>query len=267
MHIQDPRLIDESYILARESPQITHLVANAASQDDWPLLSTLSSSCPRVIPFFGIHPWHLKNMTDSWLDVLAEYLDRSPSGVGEIGLDWSITHRNDRQQEEVFIAQLELAKAKSRPVCIHCVRAWERLAFILSSLAPFTSGFMLHGYNGPAHLESRLINMGAYFSFGPAILIPTRKRERSALLRVPRDRVLLETDFTFMPAHEQNRQSIDYSKEGIFKRLHEQLLTVASCSSDLLNEPGEGFLRVVYNNSLDFLSGVVDDERSRGQLA
>lgn len=51
-------------------------------------------------------------------------------------------------QEEVFIAQVCLAKELKRPVSVHCVKAHERMLELVTSLGPYPAGFMLHSWTG-----------------------------------------------------------------------------------------------------------------------
>ena len=121
-------------------------------------------------------------------------------GIGEAGLDFSsiANASEDRgeidkaEQEECFAAHMDLARALNHPVTVHCVQAWGRLVEILCDHpAPKV---MLHAYSGSAELVSELINLNCRFSFGAAVMNPEAKRARAAVVAVPDDRLLIETD-------------------------------------------------------------------------
>ncbi|MBR0193611.1 MAG: TatD family hydrolase [Thermoguttaceae bacterium] len=152
---------------------------------------------PEVVPYFGIHPWYVADLSDGWEDRLSAALDQFPAaGVGEIGLD---ALRPDLElQKKVFLAQLELAVALKRPVSIHCVRAWEWVEpLIQRTVGPAGLPILLHGFNGSADQALHFIEgLGWNVSFS-LTSIRTRlnsPKTRGLLERLPPDRVLLETD-------------------------------------------------------------------------
>ena len=169
------------------------VLCNGTSPGDWERVAELAAAAPgAVIPFFGLHPWFIKEGPPGWLEGLESFLTRIPSGVGEIGLDGGKNATDAARQEGVFRAQLALAKKLGRPSCLHCVKAWGRMLEILKEDKPGT--FMLHSYGGPAEMVLALAELGAYFSFSGAILDPKREKLRRALLATPLDRLLFETE-------------------------------------------------------------------------
>lgn len=167
---------------------VAGMICCATRPGDWAAVAAICASRPEVRPAFGVHPWYAGEAAGDWLAGL-EALLRGPACVGEIGLDGV---RKAPGQEEVFAAQLELARRLGRPAIIHCVRMWGRLVEMLKAGAP--ASFMLHAYSGPAELVPELAAMGAYFSFGGEVSDPRRAKLRAALAAVPGDRLLMETE-------------------------------------------------------------------------
>lgn len=159
---------------------------------DWENVAAVSLKYKSVIPFFGLHPWYLKEGAPGWQETLAGLLARYPAGVGEIGLDGGRNATGALRQEKAFIDQLRLAKELGRPSAVHCVRCWGRMLELLKLVQP--GAFMFHSYGGPAEMVPELAALGAYFSFSGAILDPKREKLRRALLAVPAERLLLETE-------------------------------------------------------------------------
>jgi TatD DNase family protein len=174
------------------------MLLNGTAPDDWQKVLDLAAADKRVLPCFGLHPWFINKAGPLWLEELELFLRRAPSCVGEIGLDGAKNADTERQ-EEVFTAQLKLAAKLSRPACLHCVKAWGRMLKIIKEELPGT--FMLHSYGGPAEMIKDFFALGAYFSFGAAIMDPKRRKLRKALLIVPPERLLFETEpSSFAPA-------------------------------------------------------------------
>jgi TatD DNase family protein len=171
------------------------MVVNGSCEEDWPEVRELARRFPeKVLPSFGVHPWHVHERTERWLERLVEFLDAAPSAVGEIGLDrWKPGLVYDGQ-EEIFTAQLRLAAERDLPASIHCLQAWGRLHDLLRAGPRPARGFLLHSYGGPVEMVAPLARLGAYFSFPGYFAHERKERQRDAFRAVPRERLLIETD-------------------------------------------------------------------------
>jgi len=170
------------------------MVVNGSCEADWPEVLSLARAHSIVIPSFGFHPWHVRTRTSRWLDELKRHLDSMPSAIGEIGLDRWIPDPDLPLQEEMFRTQLRLAAERCLPVTIHCLRAWGSLERILREEPLSSRGFLLHSYGGPAAMVDGFVRLGAYFSLSGYFAHERKAKQRDAFKRVPRERLLLETD-------------------------------------------------------------------------
>lgn len=144
---------------------------------------------------FGLHPWFTKERSESWLGNLEEFLLKYPeAAVGEIGIDHAMENRNDDDQEQVFLQQLELACKLERPVSIHCRRAWGRLIELLDQFGEVPRGLLIHCFGGSAEIATELVKRGGYISFSGSITRPNARKAGPAIRAVPDDRILIETD-------------------------------------------------------------------------
>lgn len=195
-HLQDERLRPwlADIIQQCERVGISGAVVNGSCEKDWPDVLALASAYTWVLPSFGYHPWCLHQATDNWRDTLLRHLDTVPSAVGEIGLDRWKEGVDPVQQEDFFLAQLEIAAERDLPVSIHCLKAWGRLLELLSTHRTPRCGFLLHSYGGSAEMILQLTELGAYFSC-PGYFLEENKRNKVEVFRsVPPDRLLIETD-------------------------------------------------------------------------
>ena len=177
-----------------EKSGVARMVVNGTCENDWPQVLTLARENKSVLPSFGYHPWYLSKRTPDWQKNLEKFLDAVPSAVGEIGLDRWKPDLNYTGQEEVFLAQLQIAAARNLPVSIHCLQAWGRLLELLHNHPCPARGFVLHSFGGSAEIIPALAKLGAYFSF-PGYLLHERKlKQRETFKHVPPDRLLIETD-------------------------------------------------------------------------
>ena len=197
VHLQDDRLrACLKGVLQRASEQgIARMICNGTREADWGTVARLAREHPSIFPCFGLHPWHVAERSPQWFESLQHQLVALPSGIGEIGLDRTIKPSDEPAQEEVFKAQLRLARELNRPVMVHCVRAWDWLLRVLKEEPPPAAGLMLHAFGGSVELVATLSrDHGAFFSVAGTVLDPRSPHKQEGLRAIPRDRLLLETD-------------------------------------------------------------------------
>jgi TatD DNase family protein len=195
-HLHDKRLAlsPDELIAECVSSGVVAAVVNGTAEDDWDEVLSLAQRNPVVVPSFGLHPWRFPSRSPEWLDSLVRNLRSIPSGVGEIGIDRWKTDLDPKEQESVFMAQVEIAQQESRPMSIHGLRAWGRLHELLRGVRIPQCGFLLHSYGGPPEMVPQFASLGAYFSFPGSFLNPGREMKIAAFAAVPAERLLLETD-------------------------------------------------------------------------
>jgi len=195
-HLQDSRLLPhlDGAMQRALSSGVAGLMCCGTNEEDWPLLPDLAQRFPQVRLSFGLHPWYIQKRSDTWLDTLRSLLTTTPSAVGEIGLDQALDKTTFADQETVFLAQLHLANELERPVSVHCRRAWGRLMELLDKTGWPAHGMVLHSYSGSSELVVPLARRGAFFSFSGSITFDRNIHGREALVAVPLERLLIETD-------------------------------------------------------------------------
>lgn len=196
-HLQDERFAgrQDELVSAARSAGVAGMVVNGSCEADWPAVLELAQRHPGfVVPSFGYHPWYLGERTPHWRERLVEMLEATPSAVGEIGLDRWKPQLPYEDQEEVFLAHMQIAAERNLPVSIHCLQAWGRLVERLERGPRPACGFLLHSFGGSLEIAERLVPLGAYFSL-PGYYAHERKvRQREVFRQLPPDRVLIETD-------------------------------------------------------------------------
>ena len=195
-HLQDDRFggQQKDLLTVCEKAGVARMVVNGTCEEDWPQVLALARGNKMVLPSFGYHPWHVYKRTPDWRKNLEKLLDTVPSAVGEIGIDRWKPGLDFVGQEEVFLAQLQIAAERNLPASIHCLQAWGRLLELLQNHPRPARGFALHSFGGPAEMIPALAKLGAYFSF-PGYFLQARKlKQRETFKAVPADRLLIETD-------------------------------------------------------------------------
>ena len=136
------------------------------------------------------------------MDELEETLrGRGAAAVGETGLDY--THGEDAaaraRQRALFAAQLRLAAKLALPCSIHSRGAEaDTLEVLRENLSPDLAAAgragSLHCFVGPADFAAALAPLGLSFGLSGIVTFRSADALRAAVPRLPRDRILVETD-------------------------------------------------------------------------
>jgi TatD DNase family protein len=170
----------------------------------------LAAQYPFIYATTGIHPHEAAKATDADFAQL-EQLARAPKVIacGEIGLDYYYGHSPRDIQKNVFIRQMEIARAAKLPIIIHCRAsdkvddnsgdAWnDCLLLIDQHWKPTGLGGILHCFTSTWSHAKRALDMGFLISFAGNITFPKAQQIRDSATEVPLHRILIETDCPFL---------------------------------------------------------------------
>lgn len=158
----------------------------------------------------GIHPEDAGRLAGDWEERLVELL-KMPKVValGETGLDYHYDDAPEKDvQRDVFIKQLEMAKALDLPVIIHSRDACAETMEILREYKP--RGVM-HCFSYSAETAQEVIKLGMYIGFTGVLTFKNAKKAVQACEVIPIDRLLLETDSPYMAPEPHRGERSDSS--------------------------------------------------------
>ena len=141
---------------------------------------------------YGIHPWFLNEENHKQLINSVENTVIQPEiiAIGEAGFD-RLRGPSPELQSRVFEEQIIISEKISKPVVIHCVRAWDELLAVYKKIKP-KMPWLIHGFRGNVELASQLLTKGFYLSFWFDFIL--RPESKELLKQLPADRIFLETD-------------------------------------------------------------------------
>jgi TatD DNase family protein len=201
-HLQDDRISARAgeIVAAANRAGVTGMLCCGSAAADWDGVARIGAAYAGcgVLCAYGAHPFYIEDFNpddNGWTDELSRRLAGDPSAaVGEIGLDHTVAPRDDERQAEVFVRQLRIAERYGRPVSIHCRKAFGTMLSILRDMGGLKFGGAVHSYSGPPDIIDELADLGCHISFSGSILIPNNKRAAASLKKVPREKLLIETD-------------------------------------------------------------------------
>jgi TatD DNase family protein len=197
-HLGDPAFAGDVGEVVRRAGAagVGHVVAIGESPEAAAQAIALAESTPQVSATAGIHPHH----ADRWDAAAAAWLTRQLAAelvvaAGEMGLDYHYDHAPRERQRAAFEAQLALAARAGKPAVIHAREADDDVAAILRNQPDAVA--VLHSFSSGAALLEAGLALGHYFSFSGMITFKSWRRD-DAITRVPRERLLVETDAPYL---------------------------------------------------------------------
>jgi TatD DNase family protein len=153
---------------------------------------------PQVYAAIGRHPNYATGFDDADLAEL-EALAAHPRcvAIGETGLDYYRDYAPRADQERAFAAQIELARATGKPLVIHTRAAEDDTLRMLSERADGLR-VILHCFSMAERIEECLAHPDWFVSFAGNVTYPKSEALRVAALRVPAERLLVETDAPYL---------------------------------------------------------------------
>jgi TatD DNase family protein len=196
---------DPAAVVARCEAERIYTIAVTNAPCVFEKTERLTTGRKYVRAALGLHP-ELAVQRRGELSMFRELLSRTRY-VGEIGLDYSTPSAEERRaQRSIFDQIVQLCShAGDKVLTIHSRRAADDVVDALGD--SFQGTAILHWYSGSFKALDRAVLAGAYFSLNTAMCLGPRFP--SLLARIPRDRVLTETDGPFVDVRGRRAEPSD----------------------------------------------------------
>ena len=155
---------------------------------------------PTLYAAVGIHPESACVLTDAErAQLLAWAQHPKVVAIGEIGLDyyWEKDPQVRAVQRELFVVQLNLARAAGLPVCIHDREAHGDTLALLKAEGQGLTG-VLHCYSGSLEMARELWKMGYYIGIDGPLTYKNAAKLPDIVREAPQERLLIETDSPYL---------------------------------------------------------------------
>ena len=151
-----------------------------------------------VFLMIGLHPCYVKeNYLEELAHVETELSKRKFAAIGEIGIDlfWDKTFL--KQQQEVFIRQIQLAKHYKLPINIHCRDAFDEVLEILEQEKSPELWGIFHCFTGDFNQAIQSISCGMKLGIGGVATFKNGKIDQF-LKEIDIKNIVLETDAPYL---------------------------------------------------------------------
>ena len=187
---------------------IEKIVNVCASVDGLDDTAVLMEKYPFVYGAIGIHPDDADKVDSDVLEKVRR-LSRHEKAVaiGEIGLDyyWHKEREEHQLQQEVFRAQMDIAREEKLPFFIHSREAaQDTLQIVEEYVRDGMYGGIIHCFSYGKEIAREYLNMGLYLGIGGVVTFKNARKLKEVVEYAPLTQLVLETDAPYL-SPEPNR--------------------------------------------------------------
>lgn len=202
-HLDLPELAVEQALHWQQAQAagVAQLLIPAVERAAWHNLLEVHALQPAWHIALGIHPWwaHKHNLAD--IVLLNQQLQQHAAkvcAIGEIGLDFALPEATFDKQQQLFEAQMALAKHYAKPLILHHRKSQPQLLAALKR-QQFSEGGILHAFSGSQQQAKGFLELGFKLGIGGTITFERAEKTRNTVNKLPLDSFVLETDAPAMP--------------------------------------------------------------------
>lgn len=183
----------DAVVDAARSAGVHKIVVPAIAAPSFADVQQTCARYPEAVAAYGLHPVYLEDHRPEDLDVVDQWLEiEQPVAVGEIGLDFFVEGLDAKRQEDLFVAQLKLARKHQLPVLLHVRKAQDAILKALRRIE--VPGGVAHAFNGSIQQAQQFIALGFKLGFGGAMTYARALNLRRLATELPLEAIVLETD-------------------------------------------------------------------------
>ncbi|MBS1713608.1 MAG: TatD family hydrolase [Armatimonadetes bacterium] len=198
-HLNDGRAfpVPEATVAEAAESGVWRLVVVGVDSESSRRAVEIAEGCDQVYAVVGWHPNYTSDYREGSLKEVRELLDHPKCvALGEIGLDFYRDHASRDDQHRALREQLDLAEDKGVPVVFHCRDAYPELLSVLEGRKGLP--YLFHCFAGSDDDAARASGLGSWFGVDGPLTYASAGPLREVVARLPKDKIVLETDSPYM---------------------------------------------------------------------
>ena len=186
----------------------------------------LMKAYPFVYGAVGVHPDDAGIMTQDTLDEIRRlsHMEKMVA-IGEIGLDyyWHKEEAEHKQQQEMFRAQMDIAREEKLPFMIHSRDAAEdTLEIVKEYMKKDMFGGIIHCFSYSKEIAAEYLKMGLYLGIGGVLTFKNAKKLKEVAAIAPLSQIVLETDCPYLaPVPNRGKRNFSGNLPYVVEKLAE----------------------------------------------
>jgi TatD DNase family protein len=165
---------------------------------DYPRVLSLAQKYENIYASCGVHPDYVDTQEPSVEDLVRLSNDEKVVAIGETGLDYFRLQGDLEWQRERFRTHIRAAKACAKPLIVHTRAARTDTIQILKEEGASTVGGVMHCFTEDWETAKAALDLNFMISFSGILTFKSAAELREVALRMPDDRILIETDSPYL---------------------------------------------------------------------
>lgn len=199
-HCHLPLIKDEQLgldgILARaQAAGVCHLLCVGVDLESWAGVVDCARGRDNISISVGVHPNSPRGEDEPSVSQLTQLAtDHAVIAIGETGLDYFRSEGDLAWQHERFRVHIATARETAKPLIVHCRDAAADVIRVLREERAYEVGGVMHCFVDDWETASAALDLGFYISFSGIVTFNSARALQATALRLPLDRILVETD-------------------------------------------------------------------------
>lgn len=186
-------------MLARaKQNNVDYMLCVAVNMEDYAEVLAIAKAYPHIFASVGVHPCYEEATDPTVQELVAHAEDSNVVAIGETGLDYFRTSGDMAWQHKRFIRHIEAAITVDKPLIIHTREAAVDTMAMLKTHHADQCGGVMHCFAEDWEVAKKALDLGFYISFSGIVTFNSAKVLKEVAVKVPLDRVLLETDAPYL---------------------------------------------------------------------
>ncbi|MBN2262889.1 MAG: TatD family hydrolase [Prolixibacteraceae bacterium] len=215
------------------------LTPNIDSSSIKRMLDTAEKYPGLCIPMMGVHPTSIKEDYKEELEMVEYWLGKKKFiAIGEIGIDlyWDKTFR--KEQEEVFLKQIQIAHQLDLPVSVHTRESFDITHDLIKSANYSNLRGVFHCFSGSIEQAKKALSLGFMIGVGGTVTFKNSGIDQ-LISQLKPEHLMLETDSPYLaPSPLRGKRN----ESG-------NLTIIAQKVAEIFNMPINEIARITSNNA------------------
>ena len=181
---------------------IGRVINVCAEVEGWDRTVDMMERYPYIYGAIGVHPDDVGALDEEKIQRMHQICQMEKTvAVGEIGLDyyWHKEESEHQRQQEMFRAQMDIAREEKLPFMIHSRDAAEdTLNIVRDYMKKDMSGGIIHCFSYSKEIAAEYLKMGLYLGIGGVLTFKNAKKLKEVAAMAPLSQIVLETDCPYM---------------------------------------------------------------------
>lgn len=178
---------------------VKKIILPSVDRSSFETVLDIANKYEEVYCALGIHPTEAQGVNEEdFMKIIELAQNKKVVAIGECGLDYYWDKTYIKEQKEVFLKQIEIAKTLKKPLLVHDREAHKDTYDLLTQNTNGDIPVIMHCFSGSLEFAKECIKKGFYIALGGVVTFKNAKKMQEVAKEIPLESLLLETDAPYL---------------------------------------------------------------------